>query len=221
MTVVAQITEERVEAQWLGIQQDIQTLDPPLAKLFALVAFQGISNHGKIVMTGPRNPCEVLTMGLGGVKELVAGVIARRLGVVVDFVCIVPDDPKPALKAIPTTYSGVTFRSRLEARWAAFYDETGRRWEFEPEGYELPSGRYLPDFWMPDGECFEEIKPTVDAVNLKKVTELVQHTRKDCIVRIGPPWDCLSFSVRHSNGFADRWQAAANRVRAIRFWDPS
>lgn len=102
-----------------------------------------------------------------------------------------------------------------------FYDETGQRWDFEPEGYELPSGRYLPDFWMPDADRFEEIKPVIDAVNLKKVTELVQHTRKDCCIRVGPPWDCVFFAVRHSQGVSDNWQAAANRVRAHRFWDPS
>ena len=29
------------------------------------------------------------------------------------------------IKAIPTTYAGVRFRSRLEARWAAFFDLCG------------------------------------------------------------------------------------------------
>ena len=29
------------------------------------------------------------------------------------------------IAAIPTTYSGVVFRSRLEARWAAFFDLCG------------------------------------------------------------------------------------------------
>ena len=51
------------------------------------------------------------------------------------------------IKAIETEYKGYRFRSRLEARWAVFFDEAGIKWEYEPEGFELPSGkRYLPDF---------------------------------------------------------------------------
>lgn len=50
------------------------------------------------------------------------------------------------LKAIDTRYKGHLFRSRLEARWAVFFDHLGIAWEYEPEGFELPSGRYLPDF---------------------------------------------------------------------------
>lgn len=51
------------------------------------------------------------------------------------------------LKAIQTEYKGYLFRSRLEARWAVFFDECGVRWEYEPEGYDLGDGiHYLPDF---------------------------------------------------------------------------
>lgn len=51
------------------------------------------------------------------------------------------------IKAIETEYNGYRFRSRLEARWAVFFDALGVKYEYEPEGFELPSGkRYLPDF---------------------------------------------------------------------------
>lgn len=51
------------------------------------------------------------------------------------------------IKAIETEYKGYRFRSRLEARWAVFFDALGYRWEYEPEGYDLGSaGWYLPDF---------------------------------------------------------------------------
>lgn len=51
------------------------------------------------------------------------------------------------IKPIETIYKGYRFRSRLEARWAVFFDALGVDWEYEPEGFELPSGRrYLPDF---------------------------------------------------------------------------
>ena len=41
------------------------------------------------------------------------------------------------MKAIQTEYKGYLFRSRLEARWAVFFDACGVRWEYEPEGYDL------------------------------------------------------------------------------------
>lgn len=63
-----------------------------------------------------------------------------------------------ALKAIETFYNGYRFRSRLEARWAVFFDESGIRYEYEAEGYNLDGHRYLPDFWLPDKDCWAEIK---------------------------------------------------------------
>ena len=51
------------------------------------------------------------------------------------------------IKAIETEYNGYKFRSRLEARWAVFFDALGIKYEYEPEGFKLPSGQeYLPDF---------------------------------------------------------------------------
>lgn len=48
---------------------------------------------------------------------------------------------------IETKYAGVRFRSRLEARWAVFFDELGVSWEYEPESYRSSDGRvYIPDF---------------------------------------------------------------------------
>ncbi len=65
------------------------------------------------------------------------------------------------IKAIETEYKGYRFRSRLEARWAVFFDALGIAWEYEKEGYDLgEAGWYLPDFWLPEFKCFVEIKGT-------------------------------------------------------------
>lgn len=57
------------------------------------------------------------------------------------------------LKAIPTLYKGIEFRSRLEARWAVFFDACGLDWDYEPEGFILPDGSwYLPDFLIHNAE---------------------------------------------------------------------
>jgi hypothetical protein len=64
-----------------------------------------------------------------------------------------------ALKPIETRYQGYRFRSRLESRYAVFLDHLRIPWRYEPEGFDLPSGPYLPDFWLPDLKCWIEIKP--------------------------------------------------------------
>lgn len=65
------------------------------------------------------------------------------------------------MKAIETHYNGYRFRSRLEARWAVFFDHLGIEYQYEPEGFVLSDGTmYLPDFWLPSirGGCYMEIK---------------------------------------------------------------
>jgi hypothetical protein len=64
------------------------------------------------------------------------------------------DQPKP----IETYYHGHRFRSRIEARWAVFYDALGIEFQYEPEGFALPSGWYLPDFFIPHIKSWIEIK---------------------------------------------------------------
>ena len=64
------------------------------------------------------------------------------------------------LKPIETKYNGLLFRSRLEARWAIFFDSLGLCYDYEPEGFDLGEhSYYLPDFWLPDIETWIEIKP--------------------------------------------------------------
>lgn len=76
-----------------------------------------------------------------------------------------------SIKAIETHYKGYRFRSRLEARWAVFFDALGLQWEYEPEGYDLgEAGWYLPDFRVktPQGsDCWYDVKPKGTASNPK------------------------------------------------------
>lgn len=66
------------------------------------------------------------------------------------------------IKAIETQYKGHRFRSRLEARWAVFFDTMRIEWRYEPEGFEMSDGtRYLPDFYLPRFDIYVEIKPPV------------------------------------------------------------
>jgi hypothetical protein len=49
-----------------------------------------------------------------------------------------------AFKAHETNYNGTRFRSRLEARWAAFLDLVGWEWVYEP----VEVQGWLPDFMV-------------------------------------------------------------------------
>ena len=44
------------------------------------------------------------------------------------------------MKPIETIYNGYRFRSRLEARWAVFFDACRIKYQYEPEGFELDDG---------------------------------------------------------------------------------
>lgn len=44
------------------------------------------------------------------------------------------------IKAIETVNNGYKFRSRLEARWAVFFDTLEIEYQYEPEGFELSNG---------------------------------------------------------------------------------
>jgi hypothetical protein len=41
------------------------------------------------------------------------------------------------IKSIETEYRGITYRSRLEARWATFFDDLGVMYEYEPQHFDL------------------------------------------------------------------------------------
>ena len=77
-------------------------------------------------------------------------------------------------KAIQTEYNGYKFRSRLEARWAVFFDAVGIEYLYEPEGFEveIEEGKkcmYLPDFYLPKEKIYCEVKPSLE--ELKKEAE--------------------------------------------------
>lgn len=82
------------------------------------------------------------------------------------------------IKPIETFYHGYRFRSRLEARWAVFFDACGIKYQYEPEGYWLPNGKlYLPDFYLPRlrsrlGEvgCYVEVKGEMTEEDIEKIS---------------------------------------------------
>lgn len=62
--------------------------------------------------------------------------------------------------AIPTAYRGRMYRSRLEAKWAAFFERLGWEHEYEPVDF----GIWSPDFAIKTfgGPVFIEVKPVME-----------------------------------------------------------
>lgn len=99
-----------------------------------------------------------------------------------------PEKPSAPIRAIETTYNGYRFRSRLEARWAVFFDALGIKYWYEPEGFELDAGRYLPDFFLPQVEMYAEVKATeLGTIEWAKAEELAYRSGHNVILLIGPP----------------------------------
>jgi hypothetical protein len=108
-----------------------------------------------------------------------------------------------SFKAIETVYKGYRFRSRLEARWAVFFDELGIEWLYEPEGFSKPSDgdtfvRYLPDFYLPEFGTWVEVKGSLSSNDAEKLGEILDW---------GSPltWfdDSWCTSLERTNAFAD------------------
>lgn len=103
--------------------------------------------------------------------------------------------------AIETKYKGHIFRSRLEARWAVFFDAAGIDWTYEPEGFRrwIASGldsdsfiSYLPDFYLPASQTWVEVKGRDEL--LKKDAERIW-----CMLEYGSPLPGLDDSAQEDS----------------------
>ncbi len=142
------------------------------------------------------------------------------------------------IKAIETKYKGYKFRSRLEARWAVFFDSLGIEWDYEKEGYDLGElGWYLPDFWLPyhaqpdypDAGYFVEIKPFGPTqLELDKIMAIAEGTKHTCWLfagEIGKQYlyiahreggiiteGCMTIEVCNLAHVFSRWNVSSNAV---------
>lgn len=102
------------------------------------------------------------------------------------------------IKAIPVKYKGVTFKSKLEARWAIFFDSLHVEWNYELESFELPTKWYIPDFWLPEWKVWFEVKPSLASIEEKtKARELCEATGYTVLISEGAPslrWQGTSVS---------------------------
>lgn len=112
------------------------------------------------------------------------------------------------IKAIETVYNGYRFRSRLEARWAVFFDAMEIEYQYEPEGYDLgKNGWYLPDFYLPikkvnfdNAGVFVEVKAFEP--NDKEVLfaqSLANTTKNRVFIVCGDPYNAKIHTFHHGS----------------------
>ena len=95
------------------------------------------------------------------------------------------------IKPIETEYKGYKFRSRLEARWAVFFDALRIRYEYETEGFEWGDWKYLPDFYLPDEDIYVEVKPRRDGAldELWRAIRVMDANKKMLLILRDIPFD--------------------------------
>jgi hypothetical protein len=97
------------------------------------------------------------------------------------------------MKAIQTIYKGRRFRSRLEARWAIFFDSINIGWEYETEGFELGDTKYLTDFRLQSFgankvDLYIEIKPNKPSIEeIEKCFKVAAGTSTSVALICGTP----------------------------------
>lgn len=96
-------------------------------------------------------------------------------------------------QSIPTEYNGVVYRSRVEARWARFFDLVGIKHQYEPIWFTDGKYRYKPDFHLPEvclreynQGVFLEVKATMEEYKETCAKHVVMK-QQQFVVCIGNP----------------------------------
>jgi hypothetical protein len=122
-------------------------------------------------------------------------------------------------KGIPTTYVGTRFRSRLEARWAAFFDLVGWRWVYEP----FDTDGWIPDFLVSGPWPYlVEVGPCISESEYVAKGDKARAAFPTTRTRLGAPGDGVWLEI------AERWTLIAGvspayeepswRATAAGFW---
>lgn len=117
----------------------------------------------------------------------------------------------PLVKSLETYLWGYRFRSRIEARWAVLFDRAGIEWQYETEGFLLPSGPYLPDFFLPGYGLWFEVKGrSADDEERQRCREL-SYSEFPVLLAEGPvgerPLTLFAFDCTPIGGGESEWNA--------------
>lgn len=131
------------------------------------------------------------------------------------------------IAAKPTLYAGTRFRSRLEARWARFFEAIGREWVYEPHVPELAGMQYQPDFLTSksfgEGLTLIEVKPEVDAAETVRLMreerwhQIANLTKANFVLLFGSPGEWLEGKLVGSGHFGGLWLPDVEVVSYVEF----
>jgi hypothetical protein len=121
---------------------------------------------------------------------------------------------KYTIKAHPTMYSGVQFRSRLEARWACFFDLVGWKWEYEPVDLHGWTPDFRVEFECGHSDCPKTHSLMVEVKPYLSVSEFKGHPCMDY------PYGC-SWSNVGRRFIPASASAAFGNDPSVTFWEMS
>lgn len=101
--------------------------------------------------------------------------------------------------AIETAYRNYLFRSRLEAKWAAFFDLCGWPWSYEP----LDMNGWIPDFAIGEHPVLVEIKPAFQDEHWTEAkTKIMQSGCDQPVLLLGadPTWRMKNIATADESG---------------------
>lgn len=102
------------------------------------------------------------------------------------------------MSAVVTKFAGRHFRSYLEAQWAAFFDNAGIEWEYEPES---PFKGWWPDFLIrgihlndEKYSAYAEVKPVAfSPISIDPAFDKALHDRWTLLLGGSPCEDYIGF----------------------------
>ena len=121
-----------------------------------------------------------------------------------------------AMQAKPTLYAGYRFRSKLEAKWAVFFDELKIPYQYEPEAFVCSDGsQYTPDFFLPKSYLrdwnsiglYLEIKPFGWQYEDKYADRIASAfgENDNLVLFSGEPFDILAETVEGNYQLSPSW----------------
>ena len=107
---------------------------------------------------------------------------------------------------IPTIYKHTQFNSRLDARWAVFFEKIGFQWNYlisSTGANQAPA--YSPKFWLADQQVFADVRFQEPPLNLRK--RMARYARSNALwVIVGSPSIRFEDNLLESEYIVHRFQ---------------
>jgi DNA-directed RNA polymerase subunit RPC12/RpoP len=87
---------------------------------------------------------------------------------------------KGKISSIPKRifYNKIKFRSGWEASFAQWCDSSGIKWKYESKTFDLGNTTYTPDFYLPEFDCYIEIKGWMRSYARNKINLFIKRYKK-------------------------------------------